>query len=76
MKTILGVVSMVSIELTVLVSISLSEISFDFSRPFDEFLVLDFCEYLGDESVKRGSVNSGWQRGVRGRLSLVCCLKS
>ena len=47
--------SMVSVELTVLVSISLLGISFDFSRPLDEFLVLDFLEYLGDGSVKRGN---------------------
>ena len=51
LETILGVVSMVSVELTILVFVSLSGISFDFSKPLDEFLVLDFHEYLGDGGV-------------------------
>ena len=45
---------MVSMELIILISIFLLGISFDFFSPFDEFLVLDFCEYLGDGGVKRG----------------------
>ena len=48
LKTILGVMSIVLVELTVLVSVSLLGINFDFSRPLDEFFVLDFSEYLGD----------------------------
>ena len=68
--------SMISVELIVLISVSLSWISFNFSRPLDEFLVLNFREYLGDGSVEWGSVNSGRQGGVRGRLSLVCRLES
>ena len=54
LKVILGVVSMVSVELTILVFISLSGINFDFSRPLNEFLMLDFHEYLGDGGIKRG----------------------
>ena len=46
--------SMVSVELTILVSVSLSRISFDFFRPLNEFLVLDIHEYLGNGSDKRG----------------------
>ena len=51
LKAILGVMSMVVVELIVLIFISFLGISFDFIRPLDEFLVLDFCEYLGDGSV-------------------------
>ena len=54
LKAILGGMFMVSVELTVLVSVSLSWISFDFSKPLNEFLVLNFYEYLGDGSVEWG----------------------
>ena len=54
LKAILGGMFMVSVELTVLVSVSLSWISFDFSKPLNEFLVLNFYEYMGDGSVEWG----------------------
>ena len=76
LKAILGVVFIVSVELIIRVYVSLLEISFDFSRPLDNFPVLDFCEYLGDRGVKRESVNSGWRSDVQGRLSLVRRLES
>ena len=50
--------SMVSVELIVLIFVSFYGINFDFSKPLDEFFVLDFREYLGDENVKMGTVNS------------------
>ena len=54
LKIIFDVMSMVSVELIVLASVSFSEISFDFFRSLNEFLVLDFREYLGDGSIERG----------------------
>ena len=44
----------ISIEFTIFVLISFSRIDLNFSRPFDEFFVLDLREHLGNESVERG----------------------
>ena len=46
--------SVISVELTIFVLVPFSRIDLDFSSPFDEFLVLDLREHLGDGSVKRG----------------------
>ena len=54
LKASFGVMSMLSMELAILISVSLLDISFDFSRPLDEFLVFDLCEYLSDGGIKKG----------------------
>ena len=70
--------SMVFVELIVLVFVfvSFSWISFDFSRSLDEFLVLKFCEYMGDRSVEGEKCQFWAVEGVRGHLSLVRSLES
>ena len=45
---------LISVELTIFVLIPFPMIGLDFFRPFDEFLVLDLREHLGDGSVERG----------------------
>ena len=54
MEAIFCVMSMVSVELTilVLVLVLVPRINFDFCRPFDEFLMINFCKYLGNRSVE------------------------
>ena len=53
MEAIFYVMTMVSMEFTILVLVSLTRISFDFCKPFDEFFMLNFCKYLGDGSIER-----------------------
>ena len=59
LKTIFSVVPVISMELTVLVIVSFAGIGFDFSRPLDEFFMLDLREHLGDGSIER------WQNQLR-----------
>ena len=42
----------VSMELTILVFVSLSRVSFDFFRPLNELFVLNLHEHLSDGSVE------------------------
>ena len=45
--------TVISVELTVLVLVSLMGIGFDFSRSLDKLFVLDLREHLGDGSIER-----------------------
>ena len=54
LKAIFGAMYMVSVILTIFVLVPFLRTGLDFSWPFDEFLVLDLCEHLGDRSVDKG----------------------
>ena len=45
---------MISVELIIFVLVPFLRISLDFSKPVDEFLVLDLRKHLGDGSVEKG----------------------
>ena len=52
LKTVLSVVSVVPVEFTIFVPISLLGVSLDLPRPFDEFFMFNFREYLGNGGVE------------------------
>ena len=49
----------VSVELTILVFVSLSGVSLDFFGPLDKFLMFDLCEHVHDVSIE-GRENQLW----------------
>ena len=65
--------AVVSMELTifVFVFVFLSEVSLDFSKPLNEFFVLNLRKHLGNASVEGCNTRSGQQGEVRGHLSLI-----
>ena len=65
--------AVVSMELTifVFVFVFLSEVSLDFSKPLNEFFVLNLRKHLGNASVEDCNTRSGQRGEVRGHLSLI-----
>ena len=66
----------ISVELTILVLVSLAGVSLDHFRPLNKFFMLYLHKHLGDGSVRGGNTISGRGGGVRGHLSLDLRLES
>ena len=54
--------AVIPVELTVLIFVSLSGISLDFSRPLNEIFVLNLYKHLGNEGIKRWQYQVGLAR--------------
>ena len=59
LEAVFNVVPMVSVELVILVLVSLTGVGLDLPRPLYEFLVFNLHEYLGYGSIEKRQYQAG-----------------